>query len=271
MRILMIGDVVGKSGRDAISSHLPKLRESLNLDIVVVNGENAAHGFGITDKICASFYKYGADVISTGNHVWDQRPIMNYIDNDPKLLRPINFPEGTPGRGFGVYEALSGKKVLVVNAMGRLYMDPLDDPFAAIEKLLSKTILGVDVSAILVDFHAEASSEKQAVGHVLDGRVSVVVGTHTHTPTSDYRVLQGGTAYQTDLGMTGDYNSVIGMQKKAASERFTTKMPKVRLEPASGEGTLCGLFIQTNDQTGLANSVAPVRIGGCLNTNRPQI
>jgi metallophosphoesterase (TIGR00282 family) len=271
MRILMIGDVVGKSGRDAISSHLDELRESLNLDFVVVNGENAAHGFGITDKICASLYKFGADVISTGNHVWDQRSIMNYIDGDTRLLRPINFPEGTPGKGFGIYEARDGKKVMVINAMGRLYMDPLDDPFSAIEKVLSKTIMGADVSAILVDFHAEASSEKQAVGHVLDGRVSVVVGTHTHTPTSDYRILSGGTAYQTDLGMTGDYNSVIGMQKKAACERFTTKMPKVRLEPASGEGTLCGLFIQTNDQTGLANSVTPVRIGGCLITKRPQI
>ena len=271
MRILMIGDVVGKSGRDAISSHLLKLRESLNLDFVVVNGENAAHGFGITDKICVSFYKYGVDVISTGNHVWDQRPIMNYINNDPKLLRPINFPEGTPGSGYGIYTARNGKKVMVINAMGRLYMDPLDDPFAAIEKLLSNKILGADVSAILVDFHAEASSEKQAVGHVLDGRVSVVVGTHTHTPTSDYRILPGGTAYQSDLGMTGDYNSVIGMQKKAASERFTTKLPKVRLEPASGEGTLCGLLIQTDDQTGLAYSAAPVRLGGCLVANLPQI
>jgi metallophosphoesterase (TIGR00282 family) len=271
MRILMIGDVVGKSGRDAIYSHLPKLRESLNIDFVVVNGENAAHGFGITDKICASLYKHGADVISTGNHIWDQRPIMNYIDGDPKLLRPINFPEGTPGKGFGIYKARGGKNIMVINAMGRLYMDPLDDPFAAIEKVLSKTTLGTDVSAILVDFHAEASSEKQAVGHVLDGRVSVVVGTHTHTPTSDYRILSGGTAYQSDLGMTGDYNSVIGMQKKAASERFTTKMPKARLEPASGEGTLCGLLIQTDDQTGLANNAAPVRVGGCLITNRPQI
>ncbi len=265
----MIGDVVGRSGRDAITLHLPKLRESLNLDFVVVNGENAAHGFGITDKICTSFYKYGTDVISTGNHVWDQRPIMNYIDGDPKLLRPINFPLGTPGKGFGVYKTREGKKVMVINAMGRLYMDPLDDPFAAIEKLLFKTKLGVDVSAILVDFHAEASSEKQAIGHILDGRVSAVVGTHTHTPTSDHRVLSGGTAYQSDLGMTGDYNSVIGMQKKAACERFATKMPKVRLEPASGEGTLCGLLIQTDDQTGLANSTAPVRVGGCLTSNRP--
>ena len=168
MRILMVGDVVGKSGRDAIATHLPDLRESLDLDFVVVNGENAAHGFGITDKICASLYQQGADVVSTGNHIWDQRPIMNYIDSDPKLLRPINFPEGTPGNGFGIFEARGGKKVLVINAMGRLYMDPLDDPFASMEKLLSKYSLGAEVSAVLVDFHAEATSEKQAAGHILD-------------------------------------------------------------------------------------------------------
>ena len=271
MRILMIGDVVGKSGRDAISKHLPGLRENLDLDFVVVNGENAAHGFGITDKICASLYKNGADVISTGNHIWDQRPIMNYIDSDPKLLRPLNFPEGTPGNGFGIYEARSGKKVMVINAMGRVYMDPLDDPFAAIEKVLSKVSLGVDVSAVLVDFHGEASSEKQAIGHVLDSRVSVVVGTHTHVPTADYRILPGGTAYQSDLGMTGDYNSVIGMQKKAACGRFTTKLPQARPEPATGEGTLCGLLIETDDQTGWAKSAAPVRVGGSLIATRPQV
>jgi len=271
MRVLMVGDVVGKSGRDAIATYLPDLRESLDLDFVVVNGENAAHGFGITDKICASLYQQGADVVSTGNHIWDQRPIMNYIDSDPKLLRPVNFPAGTPGNGFGIYEARGGKKVLVINAMGRLYMDPLDDPFAAIEKVLSKYSLGAEVSAVLVDFHAEATSEKQAVGHILDGRVSVVIGTHTHVPTADYRILPGGTAYQSDLGMTGDYNSVIGMQKKVASERFTTKMPQARLEPADGDGTLSGLFVEIDDQTGLAKSAAPVRIGGCLTESRPRI
>lgn len=260
----MVGDVVGKSGREAISTHLPVLRQKMDLDFVVVNGENAAHGFGITDKICASLYQQGADVITTGNHIWDQRPIMNYIDGDPKLLRPLNFPEGTPGAGFGIYEARNKKKVLVMNAMGRLYMDPLDDPFAAMETVLSKYSLRAEVSAILVDFHGEATSEKQSVGHILDGRVSAVIGTHTHVPTADYRILTGGTAYQTDIGMTGDYDSVIGMQKKAATARFTTKLPQARLEPADGAGTLCGLFIETDDQTGLAKSTSPVRVGGCL-------
>lgn len=269
MRILMIGDVVGKSGRDAVAKYVPELRQSMALDFVVINGENAAHGFGITDKICASLYECGADVITTGNHVWDNRPIMNYIDSDPKLLRPINFPEGTPGAGCGVFDAANGKKVLVINAMGRLFMDPLDDPFASLEKALSKYILGSNVAAILIDFHAEATSEKQSVGHIFDGRVSVVVGTHTHVPTADHRVLSGGTAYQTDLGMTGDFDSVIGMQKKAATARFITKLPQARLEPADNEGTLCGLFVETDDQTGLAKAVAPVRLGGRLEERRP--
>jgi 2',3'-cyclic-nucleotide 2'-phosphodiesterase len=270
MRVLLVGDVVGKSGRQAIADHLPDLRERLDLDFVIVNGENAAHGFGITDKICASFYQLGADVISTGNHVWDQREIMNYIGGDPKLLRPLNYPDGTPGNGFGVYEARGGKKILVIHAMGRLFMDPLDDPFAGVEQVLSKFTLGAEVQAVFVDFHGEASSEKVSMGHVLDGRVSCVVGTHTHVPTADHQILVGGTAYQTDLGMTGDYDSVIGMKKREATERFTTKLPKGRLEPADGEATLCGLFVETNDLNGLAKTVAPVRIGGRLSQMVPQ-
>ncbi len=266
----MIGDVVGKSGRDAIAKYLPDLRQNLELDFVVVNGENAAHGFGITDKICASMYQLGADVITTGNHIWDQRPIMNYISDDPKLLRPLNFPEGTPGAGFGIFDAPNGKRVLVMNAMGRLYMDPLDDPFAGIEQVLSKYKLRDQVDVILLDFHAEASSEKQAIAHHLDGRVTVVVGTHTHVPTADYRILPGGTAYQTDLGMTGDYDSVIGMQKKAAVARFTTKLPQARLEPAEAEGTVSGLLVETDDKTGLSKRALPLRIGGSLTQNFPK-
>jgi len=269
MKILMVGDVVGKSGRDAIAAHLPDLRQRLDLDFVVVNGENAAHGFGITDKICASFYQLGADVITTGNHVWDQREIMNYIGGDPKLLRPLNYPAGTPGNGFGVYQARDGRKVLVMHAMGRLYMDPLDDPFSAIERVMVQHALGVQVQAILMDFHGEASSEKLAMGHFLDGRVSAVVGTHTHVPTADYQILVGGTAYQTDLGMTGDYDSVIGMKKRTATERFTTKLPQGRLEPAEGEATLCGLYVETDDKTGLATVSVPVRIGGRLSQAVP--
>ena len=270
MKILIVGDVVGKSGREAVAAHLPGLRTELDLDFVIVNGENAAHGFGITDKICAGLYAAGADVITTGNHVWDQRDIINYIDTDPNLLRPLNFPEGTPGRGVGVFEARGGRKVLVIHPMCRLFMDPLDDPFAGAEAALGKYILGANVDAILVDVHGEATSEKQAMGHVLDGRVSAVVGTHTHVPTADHRVLSGGTAYMTDLGMTGDYNSVIGMKKKAAVGRFMTKMPQGRLEPAEGEATFCAAFIETDDASGLARRIQPVRLGGRLAEFKPE-
>ncbi|MEK9673465.1 MAG: TIGR00282 family metallophosphoesterase [Rhodospirillaceae bacterium] len=275
MKILIVGDVVGKTGRQAVAEHLPGLRERLGLDFVIVNGENAAHGFGITEGICKDFYGLGADVITTGNHVWDQREIMNYIDGDDRLLRPLNYPAGTPGRGEGVFEATEGRRVMVVHAMGRLYMDPLDDPFKGVEDALGNHQMGRgngkagNVDAIIVDFHGEASSEKMALGHVLDGRVSAVVGTHTHTPTADTQVMPGGTAYQTDLGMTGDYDSVIGMQKENAAARFTTKMPQGRLEPAEGEATLCAMYLETDDATGLALRAEPVRIGGRLHEALP--
>jgi len=269
MKILIVGDVVGRTGRDAVATYLPKLREDLELEFVVVNGENAAHGFGITDKICAALYQAGADVITTGNHVWDQREIINYIDGDAKLLRPLNYPEGTPGRGSGIFAARDGRKVLVVHPMCRLFMDPLDDPFAGTEAVLGRHKLGADVAAIIVDVHGEATSEKQAMGHVLDGRVSAVVGTHTHVPTADHQVLAGGTAYVTDLGMTGDYDSVIGMQKKVAIGRFMTKMPQGRLEPAEGAATFCAAYIETDDLTGLARRVEPVRLGGRLSEILP--
>ena len=264
MNILIIGDVVGKTGREAVSKYLPNLRRALELDFVIINGENAANGFGITERICHAFYQAGADVITTGNHIWDQRDIINYIDDDPKLLRPVNFPEGTPGRGIGEFKCGAGRKILVINVMCRLFMDPLDDPFASIETALSNYFLGADAAAILIDIHGEASSEKQAMGHILDGRVSAVVGTHTHVPTADYNVLKGGTAYITDLGMTGDYDSVIGMKKEAAIGRFITKMPQGRLQPAEGEATFCAVHIKTDDVSGLARSIEPVRLGGQL-------
>jgi len=264
MRILVCGDVVGKSGRQAIASRLPELRSHLELDFAIVNGENAAHGFGITDKICAGFYEAGADAITTGNHVWDQREIMNYIGGDAKLLRPMNYPDGTPGAGTGIYDTPDGRRVLVIHPMCRLFMDPLDDPFAAVEAVLAKHRLGDKIDAIIVDVHGEATSEKQAMGHFLDGRVSAVVGTHTHVPTADARILPGGTAFQTDIGMTGDYDSIIGMQKEAATARFITKLPQARLEPADGEATLCAVFIETDDATGLATRIEPLRAGGGL-------
>ena len=269
MNILIVGDVVGKAGREAVIEHLPGLREQLKLDFVVVNGENAAHGFGITDRICQSLYKLGVDVITTGNHIWDQREIINYIDSDPKLLRPLNFPEGTPGSGVGEFKTGDGSKVVVIHPMCRLFMDPLDDPFAGTEAALEGYILGSNAQAILVDFHGEATSEKQALGHLLDGRVSAVVGTHTHVPTADHQVLPGGTAYMTDLGMTGDYDSVIGMKKKAAIGRFMTKMPQGRLEPAEGHATFCAAFIETDKTTGQARRIEPVRLGGRLSEINP--
>ncbi|MCP5368020.1 MAG: YmdB family metallophosphoesterase [Hyphomicrobiales bacterium] len=264
MRILFCGDVVGRAGRQVVIEHLPRLRRRLAVDFAIVNGENAAHGFGITEGICHAFFEAGADVVTTGNHVWDQREIMNRIDGEPRLLRPVNYPAGTPGRGFNVYTDGAGRRVLVVQPMGRLYMDPLDDPFAAVDAVLDRHPLGREVQAAVVDVHAEATSEKMAMGHFCDGRVSMVVGTHTHVPTADAQVLPGGTAYQTDLGMCGDYDSVIGMEKGTALARFTRKLPGGRLEPAGGAATLCGALVETDDDTGLATAISPVRVGGRL-------
>jgi len=269
MKILICGDVLGKSGRRAILENIESLRAQLETDFVIVNGENAAHGFGITEKICQSFYEVGVDVITTGNHVWDQRELMNYIDSDPKLLRPMNYPRGTPGAGYGIYESIAGKRIMVLNLMGRLFMDSLDDPFQAVDGLLDKFILSKDVDATVIDIHAETTSEKMAMGHYCDGRASVVVGTHTHVPTADAQVLLGGTAYQTDLGMCGDYNSVIGMRKDAAIARFTKKVPTEKIEPMDGEATLCGVFVETDETTGLACSIEPIRVGGCLRKSFP--
>jgi metallophosphoesterase (TIGR00282 family) len=263
MRLLLCGDIVGRSGRAVLIDHLPRVRRELALDLVVANGENAAHGFGITDKICEELYGAGVDVITTGNHVWDKREIIAYIDGDPRLLRPINFPPGTPGRGHGVFALADGRQILVINAMARLFMDAIDDPFAGVERLIGAYPLG-EVDAILVDFHGEATSEKMSMGHFCDGRVSAVIGTHSHVPTADAQVLPKGTAYMTDAGMCGDYDSVIGMQKEASVARFVRKMPGERLQVAEGKGTLCAAFVETDDATGLARAIAPLRLGGRL-------
>jgi len=270
MRILFCGDLVGRSGRDVVVEKLPGLRRDLDLDLVVANGENAAGGFGITQKICDELYKAGVDCITTGNHVWDQKETLSFIGSDPRLLRPINFPTGTPGKGSGIYQTARGKKVLVANIMARLFMDPLDDPFQAAEQLLRAHRLGGNVDAVLIDFHGEATSEKMAMGHYLDGKVSLVVGTHTHVPTADHMVLPGGTAYQTDAGMCGDYDSVIGMEKATPIARFTRKLPTERLSAANGPGTLCGIYVETDDVTGLAKKVEPVRVGGRLSQAQPK-
>jgi len=265
MKILFIGDVVGRSGRDAVTAHLPVLKKKYAPDVVIVNGENAANGVGITDKICKQFYEEGVDVVTTGNHVWDQREIILYIDRDPKLLRPMNYPKGTPGRGHNIYTLMNGQKILVINAMARVFMEPvLDDPFAALDELVKSHVMGRTVNAIFFDFHGEVTSEKMAMAHYLDGRVSAVIGTHTHVPTADHQILVGGTAYQSDAGMTGDYDSIIGVVKDVPIARFTRKMPTERMSPADGVATLCGTFIVTDDATGLAKTIEPVRVGGRL-------
>lgn len=269
MRILFIGDIMGRAGRDALLKYLPELKARLKPDVVIVNGENAAHGVGIIDKMCQEFYAAGTDVITTGNHIWDQREIILTIDKDPQLLRPINYPKNTPGRGFVIHGLADGRKILVINAMGRVFMDALDDPFAAVNALVEQYVLGRQVQAIFLDFHGEATSEKMAMAHYLDGRVSAVVGTHTHIPTADCQIFSGGTAYQSDAGMTGDYDSVIGVKKEVPIQRFVRKMPTDRMSPAEGEGTLCGNFIVTDDTTGKAQKIAPVCIGPRLIQTMP--
>jgi metallophosphoesterase (TIGR00282 family) len=268
MRLLFVGDVVGRAGRAVLTSQLPQLKQDWELDFIIVNGENAAGGFGITEAICADFLNAGADCVTLGNHAFDQREALVFIARQPRLIRPVNYPKGTPGRGANLIETAAGARILVVNVMGRVFMDAMDDPFAAVERELDACPLGVGCDAAVVDIHAEASSEKQAFAHFVDGRVSLVAGTHTHVPTADHQILPQGTAYVTDAGMTGDYNSVIGMEKDEPVRRFTTKLPAARFEPAAGAATLCAVAVEL-DARGLAIDIAPVRIGGRLSQARP--
>lgn len=263
MRILFLGDLMGRTGREAVAAVLPGLRRDLAIDFAVVNGENASHGFGLGPDMADAVFAAGADVITLGNHAWDRRELIPYIAQQKRLIRPINFPTGTPGEGSVDITLADGRRVLVVNAMGRLFMDPLDCPFRSVEALLTRVRLGVTHAAILIDFHGEATSEKMAFAHMVDGAVSAVLGTHTHCPTADQQVLPGGTAFMADVGMCGDYDSVIGMSKPAALARFVKKMPGERLQPAEGEATICGVFIETGDD-GLALRIEPIRIGGRL-------
>jgi len=261
MRLLFLGDVVGRAGRNAIVSHLPRLRERWKLDCVVVNGENSAGGFGINEVICQELLDAGADAITLGNHSWDQRETLVFIERQPRLIRPANYPPGTPGRGATLVVLADGRRVLAINVMGRIEMEPLDDPFRAAEQQIEACPLGEGCDAIVLDIHAEATSEKQAIGWHFDGRVSLAVGTHTHVPTADTRILPGGTAFQTDAGMCGDYVSVIGFDRHEPIRRMIQKTPLTRWEAAGGEGSLSGVAVETDDATGLARRVARVQIG----------
>lgn len=265
MKILFFGDVVGESGRKAIKKHLPVLKKQYAADFVIVNGENAAGGFGITHAICREMEAAGADCITGGDHIWDQKEVPSFIGNHAKLLRPANFPEKAPGTGIRLFTTPEGKRVLVLHLMAQLFMKyQLDCPFKAADALLASYTLGGTCDAIIVDFHGEATSEKMAMGHHLDGRVSLVVGSHTHVPTADVMILTGGTGYQTDAGMCGDYDSVIGFNKRSSLPNFLNKYKTERLTPANGEATLCGLILETDPKTGLAKTLNPIRFGGKL-------
>jgi hypothetical protein len=270
MRILFLGDVVGRTGREAVTAALPGLRRALRIDLAIVNAENASHGFGLGPDMAEALFAAGADVVTLGNHAWDRKEIIPYIAQSKRLLRALNFPPGTPGAGSVLLSLADGRKALVLQAMGRLYMDALDCPFRATQQELARHRLGVTAQAVVIEIHAEASSEKMAFAHSFDGQASLIVGTHTHCPSADHQVLSGGTAFQSDLGMCGDYDSVIGMAKQAATLRFWQKMPGERLAPAEGEATICGVFVETDDATGLARRIAPLRQGGRLAPTMPE-
>jgi 2',3'-cyclic-nucleotide 2'-phosphodiesterase len=269
LRLLFLGDVVGRSGRKAVVETLPVMRERYALDFVVVNGENAAGGFGITESILDELLDAGADAVTLGNHAFDQKDALVFIERQPRLIRPLNFPKGTPGRGSGLFKAKNGADVLVINALGRVFMTELDCPFRAIDNEITACALKGGADAIFIDFHAEATSEKQALGVFVDGRASVVVGTHTHSPTADERVLPGGTAYMSDAGMCGDYNSVLGMDIEEPLNRFLTRIPRERFEPALGPATVAGLAVEIDDRTGHAVWARGVRMGGVLPPTPP--
>ena len=272
MRLGFFGDVIGSSGRTGLHTHLPALRRRLGLDFVVVNAENAAGGFGLTAKIADELFELGADVLTLGNHSWDQREMISYIPREPRILRPVNYPPAahTPGRGAWLYDAPGGRRVLVMNVLGRVHMDALAAPFAAGDRELHACPLADVADAVIVDMHAEITSEKMAMGHFCDGRASLVVGTHTHVPTADAQVLPGGTAYQTDAGGCCDYDSVIGMQKEEPVRRFSTRLPGGKNTPAGGAATVCGVYVETDDRTGLALRIEPIRVGGRLKPAVPE-
>lgn len=265
MKLLFIGDIYGRTGRDAVAACVRPLRQKHHVDLVIANCDNAANGSGITPPLAQELYDCGIDLLSGGDHVWDQRDMLPHLDRAPVVLRPVNFPDGVPGKGFHIIKTQSGKAVLVILAQGRVY-HPVhtDNPFHVVEKLVDKYTLGQNIDAIFVDFHAGATSEKVAMGHVLDGRVSAVIGTHTHIPTDDARILPNGTAYMTDVGMTGDHGGIIGAATAEPLYNFRTGLRFGRYKPAEGPATLCAVLIDIDDKTGLANAITPIRVGGVL-------
>src|ERR1700756_3287412 len=271
MRFAFFGDVIGRSGRDGLAEHLPGLRRRLGLEFVIINAENAAAGFGITESTARELFDAGADCLTLGNHSWDQKEALTYIVREPRLIRPLNYPvlADAPGRGAWLFDVAGGRGILGINLLGRVHMDALDAPFAAVDKALEDCPLGVACDAAIVDMHCEATSEKMAMGHFCDGRASLVVGTHTHVPTADAQILNGGTAFQTDAGACADYDSVIGNQKEEPLRRFTTKISGGRYKPAEAPATACGLYVETDARTGLARRIEPIRIGGRLSETVP--
>jgi 2',3'-cyclic-nucleotide 2'-phosphodiesterase len=264
MRLLFLGDVMGRAGREAVTRRLPELRRTLALDFVVVNGENASSGMGLSPAHAAALFAAGADCITLGDHAFDQKDMLGHIDGEPRILRPLNYAKAAPGRGARLFE-VGGRRVFVAQVLGQIFMKrPFDDPFSALDAALKAAPLGGRADAVIIDVHAEATSEKMAVGHWCDGRASLVVGTHTHVPTADAQILARGAAYQSDAGMCGDYDSVIGMDKLEPITRFVTGMARGRFAPALGEATLCGVFAETDDATGRALRVEPLRLGGRL-------
>ncbi|NNE51318.1 MAG: TIGR00282 family metallophosphoesterase [Sulfitobacter sp.] len=270
MKILFLGDVMGRAGRRAITENLARLREDWKLDFIVVNAENATGGVGLSGAHAKILLEAGADCLTLGDHAFDQKDMLSFIESDPRIIRPLNFSKTAPGKGARLFTARNGRKVLVAQALGQVFMKrPFDDPFSALETIFKTHPLGGLAQAIVVDFHCEATSEKMAMGHYCDGKASLVVGTHTHVPTADAMILPKGTAYLTDAGMCGDYHSVIGMEKEEPLRRFITGMPKARFTPANDEATLSGVYIETDDRTGRATRILPVRQGGRLDSAGP--
>ena len=266
MKILVLGDVMGLSGRKAIKKSLKKILRENEIDFSVINGENAADdGKGITKEIADELFSLGIDVITSGNHIWDKDEIINFIENEKRLLRPANLAQGSPGKGFGIYSSKNQKyKIAVINLMGNVFMRKTDNVFEAAKNISKKIVLKKNVDFSIVDFHGEITSEKMAIGHFFDGVSTCVVGTHTHVPTADTRILEKGTAYQTDIGMCGDYNSVIGMNKENSLKKFFKENDAVNHFPSVGEGTLSGVIIEADEITGLAKNITRIITGGVL-------